>query len=58
MKELYGAPAQFNRTSYGYYDSDEEFSIKEFYLTVEEIEVMDFNIVLLYHLKDAVLLRL
>ena len=53
MKELFGAPIQYNRIHNGYHYTEENFSIKEFPLTEEEIEALDFSAAVLQGLKQT-----
>jgi predicted DNA-binding transcriptional regulator YafY len=53
MKDHYNAPIKFNRTKGGYYYTEEGFSIKEFPLTREEIEALDYSTALLQQLKGT-----
>lgn len=53
MKELFGAPIQYNRIYNGYQYTEENFSIKEFPLTEEEIEALDFSAAVLQGLKQT-----
>jgi predicted DNA-binding transcriptional regulator YafY len=43
MKTIYGAPIKYNRFHKGYYYDQEGFSIREFPLTHEEIEALDYS---------------
>ena len=42
MRCCYKAPIKYDRNSRGYYYTEDEFSIKEFPLTHDEIEALDF----------------
>ncbi len=53
MKQEYNAPIKYSRTNEGYYYTEDEFSIKEFPLTHEEIEILDFSTALLGQLKGS-----
>ncbi|HUR12823.1 MAG TPA: WYL domain-containing protein [Flavitalea sp.] len=53
MKELFNAPIQYNRAQNGYHYTEEGFSIKEFPLTEEEIEALDFSTAVLQVLKQT-----
>ncbi|MBA2744683.1 MAG: WYL domain-containing protein [Flavisolibacter sp.] len=53
MKHIYGAPILYSRFHKGYYYDQEGFSIKEFPLTHEEIEALDFSTALLHQLKGT-----
>jgi predicted DNA-binding transcriptional regulator YafY len=53
MKKIYNAPIQFNRLNQGYHYTQAEFSIKEFPLTHEEIEALDYSTALLQQLKGT-----
>jgi predicted DNA-binding transcriptional regulator YafY len=53
MKDHYDAPIKFDRTRKGYYYTEEGFSIKEFPLTHEEIEALDYSTALLQQLKGT-----
>ena len=53
MKEMYSAPIAFDRNNKGYYYTQDDFSIKEFPLTNEEIEALDFSTALLGLLKGT-----
>jgi predicted DNA-binding transcriptional regulator YafY len=57
MKEMYGAPIAFDRLKKGYYYTQDGFSIKEFPLTNEEIEALDFSTALLGLLKGTGMLE-
>lgn len=53
MKQMYGAPIKFDRNHKGYYYTEPDFSIKEFPLTHEEIEALDFSTALFHQLKGT-----
>lgn len=53
LKEIYNAPIKFCRQRKGYYYEQPNFSIKEFPLTHEEIEALDFSTALLHQLKGT-----
>lgn len=53
MKRIYKAPIKFDRTHMGYYYTEPDFSIKEFPLTHEEIEALDYSTALLHQLKGT-----
>jgi predicted DNA-binding transcriptional regulator YafY len=53
MRTVYGAPIQFDRTNKGYRYTEPEFSIKEFPLTHDEIEALDFSTALFHQLKGT-----
>jgi len=53
MKRTYGAPIKYNRTHGGYYYTEPDFSIKEFPLTHDEIEALDFSTALFQQLKGT-----
>jgi predicted DNA-binding transcriptional regulator YafY len=53
MKRMYSAPIKFDRAHNGYCYTEEGFSIKEFPLTHEEIEALDYSTALLHHLKGT-----
>lgn len=53
MKRIYGAPIKFNRFHNGYGYTEEGFSIKEFPLTHEEVEALDYSTALLHQLKGT-----
>lgn len=53
MKDIYNAPIEFNRLHNGYCYTQDGFSIKEFPLTHEEIDALDFSTALLQQLKGT-----
>ena len=53
MKEIYSAPIRFDRHHGGYFYDQEGFSIKEFPLSNEEIEALDYSTALLHQLKGT-----
>jgi predicted DNA-binding transcriptional regulator YafY len=53
MKSMYNAPIKFDRVRGGYYYTEPEFSIKEFPLTHDEIEALDFSTALLHQVKGT-----
>lgn len=53
MKSMYNAPIKFDREHGGYCYTEPEFSIKEFPLTHEEIEALDFSTALLHQVKGT-----
>jgi predicted DNA-binding transcriptional regulator YafY len=53
MRELFNAPILYNRVHNGYHYTEEGFSIKEFPLTEEEIEALDFSTAVLQVLKQT-----
>ncbi len=53
MKEIYSAPIKFDRLHGGYYYDQDGFSIKEFPLSNEEIEALDYSTALLHQLKGT-----
>lgn len=53
MKSIYEAPIHYDRYQKGYCYSDEDFSIKKFPLTPDEIEALDFSTALLNQLKGT-----
>lgn len=53
MKDHYDAPIKFDRSRKGYYYTQEGFSIREFPLTHEEIEALDYSTALLQQLKGT-----
>ena len=53
MRELFNAPIQYNRAHNGYHYTEVGFSIKEFPLTEEEIEALDFSTAVLQVLKQT-----
>lgn len=57
MKRIYNAPIRYCRSNKGYFYSEPDFSIKEFPLTHQEIEALDFSTALLNQLKGTILLE-
>jgi predicted DNA-binding transcriptional regulator YafY len=57
MKRIYNAPIAYSRGNKGYHYTQPEFSIKEFPLTREEIDALDFSTALLSHLRGTQLLK-
>ncbi len=53
MKRFYGAPIKYNRQHHGYCYTEPGFSIKEFPLTHDEIEALDFSTALFQQLKGT-----
>lgn len=53
MKSTYGAPIKYNRYHKGYCYTEPGFSIKEFPLTHDEIEALDFSTALFQQLKGT-----
>jgi predicted DNA-binding transcriptional regulator YafY len=53
MRTIYGAPIKFDRYNKGYYYTEPDFSIKEFPLTRDEIEALDFSTALFQQLKNT-----
>ncbi len=53
MKRFYGAPIKYNRQHRGYCYTEPGFSIKEFPLTHDEIEALDFSTALFQQLKGT-----
>jgi predicted DNA-binding transcriptional regulator YafY len=53
LKRIYGAPIKFDRSRNGYYYTEPDFSIKEFPLTHDEIEALDFSTALFQQLKGT-----
>ncbi len=53
MKKIYGAPIKYDRNRSGYYYTEPDFSIKEFPLTHDEIEALDFSTALFHQLKGT-----
>ena len=53
MKRVYGAPIKYDRSHGGYYYTEPDFSIKEFPLTHDEIEALDFSTALFQQLKGT-----
>lgn len=57
MKKVYNAPIKYDRQKDGYCYTEPDFSIKEFPLTHEEIEALDFSTALLHQLKGTKLFQ-
>ena len=53
MKQIYNAPIKFDKTRGGYCYTEENFSIKEFPLTNEEVSALDYSTALLQNLKGT-----
>jgi predicted DNA-binding transcriptional regulator YafY len=53
MRSTLGAPIAYSKTHKGYYYSEPNYSLKEFPLTNEEIEALDFSTALLHHVKGT-----
>jgi len=53
MKNTYKAPISFHRLNKGYYYTEENFSIREFPLTHEEIDALDYSTALLHQMKGT-----
>lgn len=53
MKRIYNAPIRFDRFGGGYYYTEENFTIKEFPLTHEEVAALDYSTALLQNLKGT-----
>ncbi|MDE3234505.1 MAG: WYL domain-containing protein [Bacteroidota bacterium] len=53
MRSNFKAPIEYDRNRKGYYYSEEGFSLKEFPLTNEEIEALDFSTALLQQIKGT-----
>ncbi|MEO6453310.1 MAG: WYL domain-containing protein [Ginsengibacter sp.] len=53
MKMIYGAPIKYDRYHSGYCYTEPDFSIKEFPLTHDEIEALDFSTALFQQLKGT-----
>lgn len=53
MKKIYSAPIAYCKTNRGYHYTEPEFSIREFPLTHEEIDALDFSTALLQQLKGT-----
>lgn len=53
MKRTYSAPIKFNRLNKGYYYTEDNFSIREFPLTHDEIDALDFSTAPLHQLKGT-----
>src|SRR5690349_14571336 len=57
MKKIYDAPIKYCRSNKGYHYTEPGFSIREFPLTHQEIEALDFSTALLNQLKGTKLLE-
>jgi predicted DNA-binding transcriptional regulator YafY len=53
MKSTYNAPINFHRLNKGYYYTEPDFSIREFPLTHEEIDALDYSTALLHQMKGT-----
>jgi predicted DNA-binding transcriptional regulator YafY len=53
MKSIYNAPIKYDRYRNGYCYTDENFSIKEFPLTQDEVDALDYSTALLQQLKGT-----
>jgi predicted DNA-binding transcriptional regulator YafY len=53
MKRIYSAPIKYDRFHNGYCYTEPDFSIREFPLTHEEIEALDFSTALFHQLKGT-----
>lgn len=53
MKNTYKAPISFHRLNKGYYYTEEDFSIREFPLTHDEIDALDYSTALLHQMKGT-----
>lgn len=53
MKRIYNAPVKYHKPREGYYYSEENFSIKEFPLTHDEVSALDYSTALLQNLKGS-----
>ncbi|RYZ24388.1 MAG: WYL domain-containing protein, partial [Sphingobacteriales bacterium] len=53
MRVYYDAPVSFSREHRGYYYTEPSYSIREFPLTEEEIEALDFSTALLQQVKTT-----
>jgi predicted DNA-binding transcriptional regulator YafY len=53
MKSTFNAPIKFDRQHNGYFYTEEGFSIREFPLTHEEIQALDYSTALLQQLKGT-----
>lgn len=53
MKRIYNAPIKYDRYNNGYCYTEENFSMKEFPLTEDEIEALDFSTALFHQLKGT-----
>ncbi len=53
MKAIYNAPIKYDRYQKGYCYTEEDFSIREFPLTEDEVEALDMSTALLQQLKGT-----
>jgi predicted DNA-binding transcriptional regulator YafY len=53
IKEIWDAPVKYDSYHKGYYYTQEEFSIKEFPLTTDQVNALDFSTALLTKLKGS-----
>src|ERR1039458_5627504 len=53
MRQEYDAPIKYDRDRKGYHYNEPEFAIKEFPLTHDEIEALDFSTALFQQLKNT-----
>ena len=53
MKQTYNAPIKYNKSHNGYCYTEEGFSIREFPLTHDEIEALDYSTALLHQLSGT-----
>ncbi len=53
MKRIYNAPIKYDRYRNGYCYTEDSFSMKEFPLTEDEIEALDFSTALFHQLKGT-----
>jgi predicted DNA-binding transcriptional regulator YafY len=58
MKNEFDAPIKFDRSRKGYYYTEPDFSLKEFPLTHDEIEALDYSTALLHQLSGTKIFRL
>lgn len=57
MRRIYQAPIAFSNIHKGYYYTEPDFSIKQFPLTENEIQALDFSTALLSTIKNTALLQ-
>ena len=57
MKTVYNAPIEYNRQEKGYFYADPHFSIREFPLTEQEVEALDFSTALLQQIRGTKLFQ-
>lgn len=57
MRRIYQAPIQFSNFNKGYYYTEPGFSIKQFPLTEDEVQALDFSTALLSTIKNTTLLQ-